>query len=162
ATAAAAQTGISLTARGHASMLILATGSDHHADGIAALDWGLLARAEATLVFYMPVQGLEAITMALTAMGRDGRERALVVEGAGASPTLVPELPRLATRGGIEHRARPFRRTDARGATLVIAATGLAAVDDAAAGAARRHGALVNAVDRPASCDFIYGSVLRR
>src|SRR5881397_1450173 len=52
ATAAAAQTGISLTARGHASMLILATGSDHHADGIAALDWALLARAEATLVFY--------------------------------------------------------------------------------------------------------------
>ena len=78
------------------------------------------------------------------------------------SPTLVPELARLATMGGIEHRARPFRRTDARGATLVIAATGLAAVDDAAAGAARRRGALVNAVDRPASCDFIYGSVLRR
>ena len=83
ATAAAAQTGISLTARGHASMLILATGSDHHADGIAALDWALLARAEATLVFYMPVQGLEAITSALTAMGRDDRERALVVERAG-------------------------------------------------------------------------------
>src|SRR5207253_10648341 len=89
ATAAAAQTGISLTARGHASMLILATGSDHHADGIAALDWALLARAEATLVFYMPVQGLEAITTALTAMGRDGRDRALVVEGAGTADELV-------------------------------------------------------------------------
>ena len=89
ATAAAAQTGISLTARGHASMLILATGSDHHADGIAALDWALLARAEATLVFYMPVQGLEAITTALTAMGRDGRERALVVEGAGTADERV-------------------------------------------------------------------------
>src|SRR5919197_1227604 len=50
----------------------------------------------------------------------------------------------------------------ARGALLVIAATGLAAVDDAVAEAARRRGALVNAVDRPARCDFIYGSVLRR
>jgi len=78
------------------------------------------------------------------------------------SPALVSELTRLATMGGIEHRARPFRRADARGAMLVIAATGLAAVDDAVAEAARRHGALVNAVDRPASCDFIYGSVLRR
>ena len=78
------------------------------------------------------------------------------------SPALIPELARLATMGGIDHRARAFRRADARGAMLVIAATGLAAVDDAAAGAARRHGALVNAVDRPASCDFIYGSVLRR
>jgi uroporphyrin-III C-methyltransferase len=83
ATAAAARTGISLTARGHASMLVLATGSDHAGRGVAALDWALLARAEATLVFYMPVQGLEAITTALTAMGRDERERALVVERAG-------------------------------------------------------------------------------
>ena len=83
ATAAAARTGVSLTARGHASMLVLATGSDHTGRGVAALDWALLARAEATLVFYMPVQGLEAITTALTAMGRDERERALVVERAG-------------------------------------------------------------------------------
>ncbi|PYO17713.1 MAG: siroheme synthase, partial [Candidatus Rokuibacteriota bacterium] len=77
------------------------------------------------------------------------------------SPALVPELARLATMGGIDHRAREFRRADARGAMLVIAATGRA-VDDTVAEAARRHGALVNAVDRPASCDFIYGSVLRR
>jgi len=83
ATAAAARTGISLTARGHASMLVLATGTDHAGRGVAALDWALLARAEATLAFYMPVQGLEAITSALTAMGRDDRERALVVERAG-------------------------------------------------------------------------------
>ncbi|HEV8583516.1 MAG TPA: uroporphyrinogen-III C-methyltransferase [Methylomirabilota bacterium] len=83
ATAVAARTGISLTARGHASMLIFATGSDHAGRGTAALDWELLARAEATLVFYMPVQGLEGITTALTALGRDARERALVVERAG-------------------------------------------------------------------------------
>jgi siroheme synthase len=83
ATAAAARTGISLTSRGHASMLVLATGSDHTGRGVAALDWALLAHAEATLVFYMPVQGLEAITSALTTMGRDARERALVIERAG-------------------------------------------------------------------------------
>ena len=78
------------------------------------------------------------------------------------SPELVPELARLATMGGIKHRARPFRRADVRGARLVIAATGFAPVDDAVAEAARRRGTLVNAVDRPARCDFIYGSVLRR
>jgi len=39
ATAAAARAGISLTARGHASMLVLATGSGHAARGVAALDW---------------------------------------------------------------------------------------------------------------------------
>ncbi len=89
ATAAAARTGISLTARGQASMLVFATGSDHLGRGVAALDWALLARAEATLVFYMPVQGLEAIVTALTAMGRDARERALVVERAGAADERV-------------------------------------------------------------------------
>jgi siroheme synthase-like protein len=78
------------------------------------------------------------------------------------SPALVPALARLATMGAIEYRARPFRRADARGAMLVIAATGVAAVDDEVAAAARSHGALINAVDRPARCDFIYGSVLRR
>ena len=83
ATAAAARTGISLTARGHASMLVFATGSDYMGRGVAALDWALLARAEATLVFYMAVQGLEAIATALTSMGRDAREHALVVERAG-------------------------------------------------------------------------------
>jgi siroheme synthase len=45
----ACDSAISLTARGHASMLVLATGSDHLGRGVAALDWALLARAEATL-----------------------------------------------------------------------------------------------------------------
>src|SRR6059058_4368896 len=78
------------------------------------------------------------------------------------SPALVPALGRLVAAGRVEHRARAFRRIDARGCVLVVSATGVAEVDDAVAEAARRHGALVNAVDRPARCDFIYGSVLRR
>ena len=44
---------------------------------------------------------------------------------------------------------------------LVIAATGVPGVDEAVATEARRRGALVNAVDRPAACDFILPSVLR-
>jgi precorrin-2 dehydrogenase/sirohydrochlorin ferrochelatase len=78
------------------------------------------------------------------------------------SPALVPALARLAAAGSVEHRARAFRKVDARGCVVVVAATGVAAVDDAVAEAARCHRALVNAVDRPARCDFIYGSVLRR
>ena len=78
------------------------------------------------------------------------------------SPVLVPSLARVAAAGRVQHRDRVFRKADARGALLIIAATGVAAADDAVAEAARRHGALVNAVDRPARCDFIYGSVLRR
>src|SRR2546422_647833 len=56
------------------------------------------------------------------------------------SPALVPALARLAASGRIEHRARAFRKVDARGCVLVIAATGVAAVDDAVAGAAAGGG----------------------
>jgi uroporphyrin-III C-methyltransferase len=101
ATAAAARTGISLTARGRASMLVFATGTDHAGRGALSLDWTVLAQTDATLVFYMPVNGLAAITTALTATGRDRREPAIVVERAGAADERV-----LAARlGDIAERA---------------------------------------------------------
>ena len=83
ATAAAALAGISLTERGAASMVVLVTGTDHTGQMPASLDWDLLARADATLVFYMAVQGLEVITATLTSLGRDAREPALIIERAG-------------------------------------------------------------------------------
>ena len=64
--------------------------------------------------------------------------------------------------GRVEHRARPFQREDVVGCRLVIAATGRPAVDRRVAEAARRRRVLVNAVDRPAWCDVILPSVLRR
>jgi len=82
ATAAAALAGVSLTERGTASIVVLATGTDHNGHLPASLDWDLLARADATLVFYMTVRGLEVITATLRALGRDPREPALVIERA--------------------------------------------------------------------------------
>ena len=78
------------------------------------------------------------------------------------SPRLTPDLAALARVGLITHRPRPFRRADVRGARLVIAATGAPSVDAAVAAEARRRRALVNVVDRPAECDVILPSVLRR
>jgi precorrin-2 dehydrogenase len=78
------------------------------------------------------------------------------------SPTLTSALEELAAACLVEHRARRFRRHDARGCALVVAATGVGIVDDAVVRAARRAHALVNVVDRPAACDFILPSVLRR
>jgi len=78
------------------------------------------------------------------------------------SPRLTPDLAALARVGLITHRPRPFRRADVRGARLVIAATGAPGVDAAVAAEARRRRALVNVVDRPAECDVILPSVLRR
>lgn len=82
AMAAAARAGISLTERACASTVVFATGSDHHG-ALPALDWAMLARTEGTLVFYMAVGALESITATLTALGRDRREPALIVERCG-------------------------------------------------------------------------------
>ena len=83
ASAAAARLGISLTRRGSASTLVFAAGTDQTGHHSAALDWELLARAEGTLVFYMPVGSLAPITAALTMLGRDPREPAILVERVG-------------------------------------------------------------------------------
>jgi siroheme synthase-like protein len=78
------------------------------------------------------------------------------------SPTLTPALAALAATGRLEHCRRAFRRGDVGGCTLVVAATGLADVDRSVAAAAKARRALVNVVDRPADCDVILPSVLRR
>jgi uroporphyrin-III C-methyltransferase len=83
ATAAAAVAGCSLTERGRASLVVLATGTDQTGAGMAALDWDALARVEGTLVFYMAARKLATITTTLAALGRDPREPAIVIERAG-------------------------------------------------------------------------------
>lgn len=102
ATAAAARAGISLTERGLASTVVLATGMDRTGACPPSLDWECLARVEGTLVFYMAVASLETITSTLTALGRDGREPALVVEAAGRRDERVVA----ARLGEIADRAR--------------------------------------------------------
>lgn len=101
AMAAAARAGISLTERGCTSAVVFATGSDQHG-ALPALDWGMLARTEGTLVFYMAVGALESITSTLTALGRDPREPALVVERCG----FVEEQMVAGRLGDIAERAR--------------------------------------------------------
>lgn len=78
------------------------------------------------------------------------------------SPAVTPGLIELVERGQIAHRPRRFLRSDLRGMRVVIATTGVPAVDEAIAAQARRRGVLVNVADRPALCDFIFPSVLRR
>jgi precorrin-2 dehydrogenase/sirohydrochlorin ferrochelatase len=93
------------------------------------------------------------------------KARSLLDSGAEVtlvSPAVTPGLSALATAGLVRWRARGFRKVDVRGCRLVIAATGVAAVDTVVAVEANRRGALANVVDRPAECDFIFPSILRR
>lgn len=107
ATAAAAVARCSLTGRGRASLVVLATGTDQTGAGTPALDWNLLARAEGTLVFYMATRRLPMITATLLALGRDPREPAALIEGAGTprERVVTADLGRIAETGrraGIE------------------------------------------------------------
>src|SRR3989454_11416549 len=102
--AAAARAGISLTERAGASTVVFATGSDQHGK-LPELDWELLARTEGTLVFYMAVGTMESITSTLTALGRDAREPALIVERCGfRDEQMVAGRP-----AAIPQRAHPAR-----------------------------------------------------
>jgi len=99
--------------------------------------------------------------------GAVGTHKAQALAECGArvtvvSPTATPALAALAAAGRLVRRPRPFVERDLRGAALVVAATGVAAVDRAVAALARRRRVLVNVVDRPPECDFIVPSVLRR
>jgi uroporphyrin-III C-methyltransferase len=113
ATAAAARLGISLTERGTASMLVFATGTDQTGHYPSALDWDVLARAEGTLVFYMPVGALDSITASLTSLGRDPREPAIVVEHAGVADERV-------IAGRLGEIAAEARAADVRSPAILI------------------------------------------
>jgi uroporphyrin-III C-methyltransferase len=104
ATAAAARLGVTLTERGRARTLVLATGAGHEGGDVPALDWPLLARAGATLVFYMPVRSLDVVAARLTALGRDAREPAVVIERAGLPDERVVAGP-LGGVGALARRA---------------------------------------------------------
>jgi uroporphyrin-III C-methyltransferase len=109
ATAAAARLGISLTERGSSSMIVFVTGTDHTGHYPASLDWDVLAHAEGTLVFYMPVGALEAITASLTSLGRDVREPAIVIERAGVDGerVIAGRLGEIAEEARAAHVASP-------------------------------------------------------
>ena len=78
------------------------------------------------------------------------------------SPRLCPELAALAESNSVQHRAASFSAADLDGAVLAVAATDDNAVNAQVAAAARDRGIPVNVVDDPASCSFIFPSIVDR
>ena len=86
--------------------------------------------------------------------------------GAGAHVTVVstdvtPALGALARRNAIEHKRRPYRRGDLKGAWLAIAATDDRGTNGAVWAEAEQLGVPVNAVDDLEHCSFIAPAVHR-
>ena len=105
---ASASTGIPLTHRDHAAMLVFATG---HLQGegeerIVALDWAALARPHQTVVIYMGVGTLPVICAKLVEHGLPGHTPAALVERATRPDqrTIVgtlETLPALSVQHGV-------------------------------------------------------------
>jgi len=86
---------------------------------------------------------------------------------AGAAVTLVaprlgPEAAELARAQRVRHLDREFADADVSGHAIVYGATGVEAVDQAVAAAARTQRVLVNVVDRPALSDFSMPAIIDR
>jgi len=78
------------------------------------------------------------------------------------SPTLNSDLAQLAEVGTISVISREYEPKDLTDAVIVVAATDIAEVNQNIAKKARKHGILVNVVDRPEASDFIMPSFVRR
>lgn len=78
------------------------------------------------------------------------------------SPTLHPEVEALVGSGRVAGERRPYRRGEAAGYRLVVAATDDPAVNKAVFEDGEAAGVWVNTADDPASCSFTLPSVVRR
>ena len=86
-----------------------------------------------------------------------------LLQKAGAQVTVV--APRIAAEiegSGAALKRRGFVDGDVGGQAIIFAATGLEAVDDRVATAARQAGLPVNVVDRPRESNFIMPAIVER
>lgn len=100
-------------------------------------------------------------------IGGDGEAvaKAAVLAELGAhvvllSPDVKPELRSVVDATGIQWHRRSYRRGDLAGAFLAVCSDGEAV--DAVRAEATRERVLLNAVDMPEHCDFIWVSSVRR
>lgn len=100
----AAYAGIPLTHRDHAQSLTLVTG--HLKDGSIDLNWPQLAQPHQTLVFYMGLHGLEAISRELIRHGRSPDTPAALVQ-QGTTPRQRVFCGTLATLSDIVAKEQP-------------------------------------------------------
>jgi uroporphyrin-III C-methyltransferase/precorrin-2 dehydrogenase/sirohydrochlorin ferrochelatase len=78
------------------------------------------------------------------------------------APQINSQISAWVDAGEIEWLEKEFASTDLRGASLVIAATSIPAVNAAVFHAAEAAGVFCNAVDDIANCHFYYGSIVQR
>jgi len=99
--------------------------------------------------------------------GRVGEGKVEGLLASGATVVIVaPKVTEQIAGWSREHRltwqARRFKPSDLDGAFLVVAATGVDAVNESVFRQAEARGILCNAVDEPERCHFYYPAIVRR
>jgi siroheme synthase-like protein len=113
--------------------------------------------------YYMACLDLAGRRCVVVGGGVVGLEKAAGLAACGAAVTVVsPELHESFAELEVEWVARPYRRSDLRGAFLVIAATGDRAVNKRVHRDAEARGMLCNVADVPELCNFILPAVHRQ
>lgn len=102
------------------------------------------------------IGGGEIATRKVTALLK--AEADVVVVTKEASRGLL----RLAENGKIRCHQRPFHPSDIHGAWLVIAATNNRALNERIARSAQKRRQWINVVDKPALCQLIFPSIVRK
>jgi siroheme synthase-like protein len=119
---------------------------------------------EPSLAVQLRVTGRRCVVVGGGGVGTR-RARALAAAGADVlvvAPEVHPALRELVDSGSVRLRAGEFDEGDLAGALLVVAATGVRAVDERVGAAAGAAGVPVNRADDAARGDLAFPAVVRR
>jgi len=95
----------------------------------------------------------------------EGKVEGLLASGANVvvvAPEGTEKIARWSGERRLAWHARQFQPSDLEGAFLVVAATGVDAVNEQVFREAEARGILCNAVDEPERCHFYYPAIVRR
>jgi len=95
----------------------------------------------------------------------EGKLEGLLASGANvvvAAPEVTEKIARWSHERRLTWHARAFQPADLDGSFLVIASTGIDAINESVFCEAEARGILCNAVDEPERCHFYYPAVVRR
>lgn len=121
-------------------------------------------KGEVNVSFFPMFIELEGVSCLVVGGGGIAQRKVMVLCDFGALVTVVaPEIcPELCHEDRIEYCCRNYVESDLQGRYLVVAATDDADLNHRISQDCRDRGILVNAVDQPDDCDFIFPSYLKK
>lgn len=124
----------------------------------------LRIEGEFTLAYFPVFIELQDVPCLVLGGGSIARRKVMVLRDFGALVTVIaPDIQdSILETDGVECIYREYNVGDLEGKVLVVAATDDTVTNHQISEACRARGILVNAVDQPEDCDFIFPSYIRK